>query len=339
MFISVDSPKQISLLVVVSLVQSSPLKVSKPQAVTVANLTDSQVKQLIAENPPQNPPVTYPDSDRLSAPLIPLYLPDPERNKYRDDYYAEIDSHDDSPIKSHLSLDPYALPLNIPADRFSSNVEAAERDKTIFSYQDRFDHYQPRPAVLDKHHAYDAEELYLMEMQPPLEDDAPNYFAVKPKKIPKKYQPNKKDVNISKSKFNPDKLVPIDNDGLVLRHVAQDRTLYVTAAPVERFAPAPSLRRDLTEDDLNTGEYFPNIEARTEAITLDSTVPTLMIDTATAASAKLEKRNRAINDAGELNAKALSVGDRLRNDDRVEFQMHGFNGPNSYKFGFDTGLG
>lgn len=315
----------------VALVRSTPLKVSKPQAITAANLTDSQIKQLIAQNPPQLPPATLP----AKGPLIPLYLPDPENSKFRDDYDAEVDT----PIKLNLSLDPYTLPLNIPADKFTQDVEKAEKEKTPYSYHDRYDYYQPMPVVLDENHKYGAKELQLMEMQLPLVDNAPNYYDVKPKKIPKKYQPNKKDVNVSKTKpSGTDKLVPIDNDGLVLRTVAEDRNMYVTSAPVERFAPAPSLRHELTEDDLNTGEYFPNVEARTEAITLDSTVPTLMIDSARAASAKLEKRNR-VNDAGELNAFAHSMDGRLRNDERVEFQLHGFNGPNSYKFGFDTGLG
>lgn len=305
---------------------------SKPQALTAGNLTESQIKQLIEKNPPQ-----LQDNDKLSVPLIPLYLPDPERSKFGDDYYAEVDSHEDRPIKLNLSLDPYTLPLNIPADKFSQNVEQAEREKTPYSYHDRYDYYLPLPVVLDENHKYNSKELQLMEMQPPLVNDAPNYYAVKPKKIPKKYQPNKKDVDVSKTKSNGvDKLVPIDNDGLVLRRASEDRLLYVTSQPVERFAPAPSLRRELTEDDLNTGEYFPNFDAKTEAITLDSTVPTLMIDPVTAASAKIQKRNE-VNDAGELNANRM--GARLRNDERVEFQMHGFNGPNSYKFGFDTGLG
>lgn len=309
---------------------------SRPQAITVANLTDSQIKQLIAQHPPQVPSATFPDNGKftLSPPLIPLYLPDPESSKFRDDYIA---GQEQRPIKLNLSLDPYALPLNVPADRFSPNIEDAEDDKSPYSYQDRYDYYQPMPVVVDKNHKYGAKEYQLMEMQPPVLANAPNYYAVKPKKIPKKYQPNKKDVNVSKTKSSgTDKLVPIDNDGLVLRRVSEDRTLYVTSPPVERFAPAPSWRRELTEDDLNTGEYFPNVETKTEAITLDSTVPTLMIDAATAASAKIEKRNEVV-DAGELNAN--SMGGRLRNDERVEFQMHGFNGPNSYKFGFDTGLG
>lgn len=324
----------------ISLAQSTPLKVSKPQAITVANLTATQIRDLIAQNPPRLPPATFPDTGKqlVPAPLIPLYLPDPEANQFRGKYAADTDSHDDRPIRLNLSLDPYTLPLDIPADKFSSNVEQAEQVKTPYSYHDRYDYYLPLPVVYDEKRKYEPKELQLMELQPPMESDAPNYYAVKPKKIPKKYQPNKKDVNVSKSKWaNDEKLVPIDNDGLVLRTDAEDRIMYVTSSPVEGFAPAPSLRRELTEDDLNTGEYFPNFEARTEAITLDSTVPTLMIDTATATSKRIEKRNQA-NDAGELND-ARSMGGRLRNDERVEFQMHGFNGPNSYKFGFDTGIG
>lgn len=324
---------------------------SKPQAITAANLTHEQIQTLIEENPPR-PSILRP-SDHFLPPSIPLYLPDPERNKSKDDFnlfanYPRPDKpYNDNPVKLTLSFDSYTLPPPLPSfdeDPLAHQVQQAEKDKTSYSYNDRFDYYFPVRVVYDENRKYADKELQLMEMKPPAEssyDDEPNYYAIKPRKVPKKYQPNKKDVNRSKTYAKDEHLVPIDNDGLVL---ADDENSYVTAQPVERFAPAPSLRQ-LTDDDLNTGEYIPKYrkEESTEAISVDdNTPPTVVI------AAGSEKISRQL----QHNSGELKTVDKLNveNDDdqssdtetdgkRVEFQMHGFKGPNSYRFGFDTGLG
>lgn len=317
---------QLSLVITV---RSSPVKVSKPQAVTSSNLTDAQIKQLTIEQPPPVDSISSSDDGSFSS--FPLYLPDPERSKVNDESFEDNSSVKPmaNPIKLTLSLDPFSPPLNVAPPTFTPQVQQAENDKTSYSYSDRYDYYFPVRVVYDKNENFDEKELSLMEFTPPAQsNDEPNYYTVKPKKMPKKFQPGKKDVNQHKSKNETPKLVPIDNDGLVLP--ADKREIFVTAHPVERFLPPPTFRQ-LTDDDLNIGEYMPGTQPHTEAITLDATVPTLMIGDSTAKPAT----RRQLIDAGDLDTNKRPLND----DERVEFQMHGFNGPNSYKFGFDTGNG
>lgn len=318
------------------LVQSSPIKVSRPQAITAANLTQEQVQTLIQENPTR--PSILQTSDQFLPPSVPLYLPDPERNKSQDDFYllatySQDDKSSDSSGKLPLPLDTFMQPPPLPSiddTPVNFQVEQGESEKSSYSYNDRYDYYLPVKVVYDNKKKYADQELQLMEMQPPARSDEPNYYEIKPKKVPKKYQPNKKDLNQSKSNGRDDGLVPIDNDGLVLD---SEHTPFVTSQPVERFAPAPSFR-DLTVADLNTGEYIPKYkpDQNTEAIENNKSGKI-----AAAASDKMEQKLKS----GESNAKqSKHNGEQLdRDNDRVEFQMHGFDGPNSYKFGFDTGLG
>lgn len=339
------------------LVQSSPVKVSRPQAVTAANLTHDQVETLIQENPPR-PSILRP-SDTFLPPSVPLYLPDPERNKSKDDFYLlatypQDEKTDDTPVKVPLSLDSYVRPPPLPSldsTPINFQVEEAEKEKSSYSYNNRYDYYFPVSVVYDDKAKYAEKELQLMEMQPPVQSDEPNYYEIKPKKVPKKYQPNKKDVNHSKSSGHEDRLVPIDNDGLVLD---SEHSPFVTSQPVERFAPAPSYR-DLTDDDLNMGEYIPKykLEQNTEALSLpESTATTKFV---AAGSEKIPLKYRESGES-KANLKASEHGSSQSSDDssdgddddqgsdsemgkRIEFQMHGFKGPNSYKFGYDTGLG
>lgn len=340
---------------------------SRPQAITATNLTQEQVQTLILENPTR--PSILQANDQFLPPSIPLYLPDPERNKSKDDFYLLATYSDDgkqepadSPVKLPLPLDTFMRPPPIPNPEsipINFNVNQDEKERPSYSYNDRYDYYFPVKVVYDDQQKYASQEVQLMEMQPPtIQNDEPNYYAIKPKKVPKKYQPNKKDLNHSKSNGRDDGLVPIDNDGLVLD---SEHTPFVTSHPVERFAPAPAPSyRDLSDDDLNTGEYIPKYQQdqNTEAISLPENSRSTTITTAAAAAAS-NKRVQQLK-SGEPNAIQYNpfnysndqvddyekIGMRKTDDDdgddvnkRVEFQMHGFNGPNSYKFGYDTGSG
>lgn len=328
------------------LVQSTPIKVSRPQAITANNLTQEQIDTLIQENPPR--PSILQTSDQFLLPSIPFYLPDPERNKSTDEYQlmAAYPQHE-KPIKSDenstkiiISLDTYARapPISDFQDTsIDEQLQRTEKDKTSHSYNNRFDVYYPVRVVYDSNEKYADRELLLMEMQPPIQNDEPNYYDVKPKKLPKKYQPNKKDVNHSKLNGYDDELKPIDNDGLAL---ANEQSAFVTS--FHRF----------TDDDLNTGEYIPKQRQsqHTEAISQTS-------DVATSASSSLgtfERHVQLSSHSGESNSKnnhydvhdsSVHFGDdgqKIETDTeakRVEFQLHGFKGPNSYRFGYDTGLG
>lgn len=261
-------------------VQSSPVKVSRPQAVTVANLTTQQIQTIIQQNPTR-PSILQP-SDQVLPPSISLYLPDPERNKSSDGTYLlepYPEKSDDSVgnVAPLFALDtlvrppPLPSPDSKPIDFHSDPTQLKEyKEKTAYSYNDRYDYYFPVKVVYDDNQQYGDEEIRLMEMQPPpVPSNEPNYYDVKPKKVPKKYQPNKKTINRKPSNDASDEeqLIPIDNDGLTLN---SDHHPFVTSQPVERFAPAPSYHRDLTDADLNTGEFIPKykFEQNTEAISL-----------------------------------------------------------------------
>lgn len=373
--------------------QASPIKVSRPQALTVANLTKSEIQKLIQEHPTR-PSILQP-SEQFLPPSIPLYLPDPERNKSTDDYYLLATYTDDTPrspsneqpTKLKLPLDVYIQPPPpaLEDQELARQVEQAEKDRQSYSYNNRFDYYFPVQVVYDENQKYGEKELQLMELQPPIEGTEPNYYATKPKKLPKKYRPGKKEKTLPES---DEGLVPIDNDGLVLE---DQNNAYVTSQPVERFAPAPSFRQ-LTEDDLNTGEYIPKYKQADAVASHESTAPSVF------ASEQASKVNNERRNSGELLSSESAhnrVGYRQDDDDeniigvqpldsdsdnvsdhvhihhfdehvdeivdedasenvdeeddqnsggsdsdkRVEFQIHGFNGPNSYKFGYDTGLG
>lgn len=351
-FLFSSSPFQISIGSLVLIVRSTPVKVSRPQAITAKNLTQEQIETLIQENPPR-PSILQP-SDQFLPPSIPFYLPDPDRNKSRDDYhllaaYPHDGKPNENPTKVVISLDTYARPPPIPDFQdtlIAEQLQQAENDKTSYSYNNRFDYYFPVRVVYDSNEKYADRELQLMEMQPPNQNDEPNYYDVKPKKLPKKYQPNKKDVNHSKSNGFDDELIPIDNDGLVL---ADEQSSSVTSQPVERFAPAPSFHR-LTDDDLNTGEYIPKQRQKQHTKAISQTSD----DDATSASSSDTFERHHSGHSGEANSEDNDydvhdssgiVGDDDKKSEtdteaeRVEFQLHGFKGPNSYRFGYDTGFG
>lgn len=307
-------------------------------------------------------------------PSVPLYLPDPERNKSTDDYFL-LSTYDDEtsksasdesrPTKLKLPLDVYIRPppAALEDETLARQVEQAEDDKQSYSYNNRYDYYFPVRVMYDEGQKYNAKELQLMELQPPNEGTEPNYYATKPKKLPKKYRPGKKERPLPES---DDGLVPIDNDGLVLDDQHEhEHDAFVTSQPVERFAPAPSFRQ-LTDDDLNTGEYIPKYKQAAP----QGTVPSVFA--AKPAAESTERRESGEFLSGDnshsrigmrpyddgyvgVRASANAVADYDEADDevaeeddangagilnkRVEFQIHGFNGPNSYKFGYDTGHG
>lgn len=160
-----------------------------------------------------------------------------------------------------------------------------------------YDFYFPQPEDTSTN-SDDAKDVYYRELQPPKQVDEPNYYALKPKKGTKKYDSQKKQINLKSSESVETTVAPTTEpseyqfeDYYALNGGGQaTHQNFVTRKP-ERLTPVTAIRT-LRQDELNTGEYLPSI---------------------------LRKGND--------------------DNERVEFQMHGFNGPNSYKFGFDTGKG
>ncbi|KAG4076988.1 hypothetical protein HA402_015975 [Bradysia odoriphaga] len=172
-----------------------------------------------------------------------------------------------------------------------------------------YDFYFPQP--VDANIKYDSKHSYLQEMQPPPVEQEPNYYLEKPKKGTKKYSPDKKHVNY-KNSDNPEKAKKsaVTLDSFPIKEYSYEdyinlgsSTNYVTRRP-ERLTPLSSMKV-LRQGDLNTGEYFPE------------------------ESQKNVQSRASVAEASQYPEK----------DERVNFQMHGFNGPNSYKFGYDTGKG
>lgn len=315
------------------------------------NLRDVEIKNLIETNPSQIQQQSQLNTDALPYPPIQLYLTAPDPNKGQSDFlfpsnYPTQTTARELPTKLTLTLDPLQAPNHkYTGESVAPAVEKLENTKKQKSVESYDNYYFPVHVALDDR-KYEDKELALMELKPPASTaDVGNYYVAKPKKIPKKYQPSKKNAYKPTStqegiiptelfpplEFNSDRLVPIDNDGLVL----PDEQIFVTAQPVERFAPKP-IYRSLTVDDLNTGEYIPNREhtkePQTEAFNraAEATVSSVPAVAVAAASTKVETRA----DPGDNTHNSYSD-----DNDRVEFQMHGFNGPESYKFGFDTGKG
>lgn len=170
-----------------------------------------------------------------------------------------------------------------------------------------YDFYLPQ-AVDAK---YDPKHAYMQEMQPPPLEQEPNYYVEKPKKGTKKYSPDKKHVNYKnagtaekakKSVISPDSF-PIKEYAYEDYIKSESAASYVSQRP-ERLTPLASMKV-LRQEDLNTGEYFPKEDQETV------------------------QASSSVSESSQFPEK----------DERVNFQMHGFNGPNSYKFGYDTGKG
>lgn len=214
-------------------------------------------------------------------------------------------------VATHFQPPPEIHSQNARADS-EPNYYALSQTKTLLQIpqilpNDReYDFYFPQP--VDANVKYDPKHSYLQEMQPPPVEQEPNYYIEKPKKGTKKYLPDKKHVNY-KNPVNAEivKKSAVTLDSFPIKEYAYEdyvnlgsSTNYVTRRP-ERLTPLSSMKV-LRQDDLNTGEYFPE------------------------ESQKNVQSRASVDEPSQYPEK----------DERVNFQMHGFNGPNSYKFGYDT---
>lgn len=182
-------------------------------------------------------------------------------------------------------------------------------------------------------------ELSLMKLQPPKMEAAKNYYAMNSKSKFKKYQePQKKPFGV-KMKQAHTTVEPRIMDGFYERSdktmviADESNNVYISARPVD--GPAARMQTaKLRQEDLNTGEYLPdtdffiiNAKDLHEASTFEP--PRIGLS-----SEQIRAQQR--RDVEEV---SQSDGGYNESGERMEFQMHGFNGPDSYKFGFDTGKG
>lgn len=249
--------------IVVTKSSATPIRVHQPVAVTQSSAASpAQINYFLKHYPSQ------------SAIISSYRIPDPEQAKYQT-----------VRNRQKTAESKYFLPTIAP-NHHHQQSEAG------------YDFYFPQSDDILPDQYEPSSDSYLRELQPPrLLMDEPNYYAEsKPKKGTKKYDGAKKQVNIvaGTKKLASDTFEDYYtlNGGADDTAASQKQPQYIVSSDgsdgLPRQTPKSAIRT-LRQDELNTGEYLPDI---------------------------------------------------FRNGkDRVEFQMHGFAGPNSYKFGFDTGKG
>lgn len=179
-----------------------------------------------------------------------------------------------------------------------------------------------------------------MRLQPPKIEVTKNYYAMTTKNKFKKYQEPKKKPFGVKMKQAFTTVQPRIMDGFYERSdktlVIADETnnVYISARPVDGPISRSAKNGKLRQEDLNTGEYLPdtdffiiNAKDLNEAKTFEPP------RTAGGRGPAQQRRDVEEVDHGD------GGGGYNESGERMEFQMHGFNGPDSYKFGFDTGKG
>lgn len=179
-----------------------------------------------------------------------------------------------------------------------------------------YDFYFPQADDFQPTDMSDPRLSYLREMLPPQRSEEPDYYAVlkMKKNAPKKYNSNLKQVN--------------------LNGVASPRATVKSISPIpstvnsDEFDPVAYQPQPPYEDYPLSGqatyrqEHQVSHQQPDERLTPKTAIRTL--------------REEELN-TGEYLPSILRNGNG--DNQRVEFQMHGFNGPDSYRFGFDTGKG
>lgn len=211
--------------------------------------------------------------------------------------------------------DPDYTKTSGPDATFKSTTSSTDQpsnffEPTIKSYPKQtegYDFYFPQSGNVNTAE-YQPNDSYLYELQPPKQSSETNYYAVKPKKGTKKYNSQKKQVN----------------------HTGSGKDTSEVSS-----STATATGADGTDVEYNFEDYVPwnagpaaqashnlYVQQQPERLTPKSAIRTL--------------RQEELN-TGEYLPSILRNGND--NHQRVEFQMHGFNGPNSYQFGYDTGKG
>lgn len=176
-----------------------------------------------------------------------------------------------------------------------------------------YDFYFPQADDFKPTDTTDPNLTYLRELQPPHRSEEPDYYAVlKMKKTgAKKYNANHKQVNLNGNASPRATVTPLSS---------------ATHSYDDQFDPATqqqSYEADIPFSGQATYRQETRVvQQRAERLTPKSAIRSL--------------RQEELN-TGEYLPSILRNGNA--ENQRVEFQMHGFNGPNSYRFGFDTGKG
>lgn len=159
--------------------------------------------------------------------------------------------------------------------------------------------YQKKEDSEENIEAESEETNFLRNLQPPTISNEPNYWGEKPRKFSKKYSSTEKLINLKNK--SKDK-VDTDQSQLSDGYFYDDFDYSLD----DKYAVPDSVQQGQEEILLNDSS---------------KNVPVTVVD--------------RLN-SGEILHRLSGAENK---DDRVEYQMHGFDGPKSYKFGYDTGKG
>lgn len=159
--------------------------------------------------------------------------------------------------------------------------------------------YQKKDDSEENIEAESEETNFLRKLQPPAISNEPSYWGEKPRKFSKKYSSTEKLINLKNK--NEDKF--------------------------DSYLP-----------QVNDGYFYDDFD-----YSLDDkyVVPDSVKQEQEEELVKESSKNVPVSVVDTLNSGEVlpSLSGAENKDDRVEFQMHGFDGPKSYKFGYDTGKG
>ncbi|KAJ6641742.1 hypothetical protein Bhyg_06682, partial [Pseudolycoriella hygida] len=212
-----------------------------------------------------------------------------------------------SETQPHLPSEVYMQSNSEVTRQTLGQPEILLRIPQVLPSHQNYDFYLP--PSMDSGAKYDPNYSFLQDMQPPPVEQEPNYYEEKLKKGTKKYSAEEKHVNyknpVKTEKVKKVKVAVIPHNFPVKdnAYAVESSKNYVTQRS-ERLTPLASMKI-IRQGDMNTGEYLP----------------------------EKKQENVQARQSNGGNDKHPETGGR------VEYQMHGFNGPNSYKFGYDTGKG
>ncbi|XP_035917457.1 uncharacterized protein LOC118514565 isoform X1 [Anopheles stephensi] len=159
-------------------------------------------------------------------------------------------------------------------------------------------------------------------LPPPVEQSEPNYYAAKPKKTKgKKYSPTQKLINLKHTdaveKNANEKSRQGNSDKARHESSEEEDTFFLDAIDLDRLLASALLGEQDARSEATAGSARSLLPLRLDELNRGEFVPS---------------RNRRVDQYTR----------RVAGEDegaRIDFQMHGHHGPNSYKFGYDTGEG
>lgn len=207
------------------------------------------------------------------------------------------------------------LPIN-PEIYPSTSLQVPQKDSFDF-----FSSSYLRPADTDYPEKLDSEMIEMQKLQPPPLPELSDidYYAVKPRKTnPKKYVPGKMHIYIKKQKSGFKETAKVNDKDVVNIPIRNDQyfqdPIFKVNEPTE-YNDEIKAPADDGEDQHDDGDAQPET-----------------------AETKVEDDEN--QDDGDSSKDASSQSPAIpESKKQISFQVHGFDGPKSYKFGYDTGKG